>query len=117
MSIHVGIHPGWRLVSRSGVRKINILGVGGSHCFRYGLLKHVKVIHGTFILSSAIRRRPCSAVPASLRNQQSIASVNVSTELNGSMYTDRQKLHRHELVTGDASEEYSVFRVIRPNPH
>ena len=53
--------------------------------FRHGLLSHVKVIHGTFILSSTIRRHPCSAVLAGPRNQQSIAFVNVSPELNGSM--------------------------------
>jgi hypothetical protein len=69
---------------------------------------------GMFILSSTIRRRPCSAVLASLGNQQSIAFVNVSPELNGSMFTDRQKLRRHKLVTSDASEEYSFFRVILP---
>jgi hypothetical protein len=30
------------------------------------------------------------------------------------MFTDRQKLHQEGLVTSDSSEEYSVFRVIRP---
>jgi hypothetical protein len=55
-----------------------------------------------FILSSTIRQHPCNAVLASLRNQQSIAFVNLSPALNGSMFTDRQKLHQHELVTSDA---------------
>jgi hypothetical protein len=50
---------------------------------------------------------------ASLRNQQSIAFVNVSPELDGSMSTDRQKLHQHKLASSDASEE-SFFRAIRP---
>jgi hypothetical protein len=31
--------------------------------------------------------------------------VNVSPELNGSMFTDRQELHQHKLVSSDASEE------------
>jgi hypothetical protein len=112
-SVFIRIHPGWRLVSRSGVREINVSGVGGFPTFRHGLLSQVKVIHGTFILSSSIRRRPCSAVLASLRNQQSIAFVNVSPELDGSMFTDRQKLHQHKLASSDASEE-SFFRAIRP---
>ena len=89
-------------------------GCGGFPSLRHGLLSHVKVIHGTFILFSTIRRRPCSAVLASLRNEQSIAFVNVSPELNGSMFTDRQKLHQHKLASSDASEEYSFFKVIRP---
>ena len=96
------------------VRKVNIPGVGGSPSLRLGLLSHVKVIHGdvhSFFHDSAV---PVRAVLASLRNQQSIAFVNVSLELDGSMFTDRQKLHRHKLVTSDASEEYSFFRVIRP---
>jgi hypothetical protein len=101
------------LVSRSGVREINVSGVGGFPSLRHSLLNHVKVIHGTFILSSTIRRRPCSAVLASLRNQQRIALVNVCPELSGSMFTDRQKLHQHKLVTSDASEE-PFFGVIRP---
>jgi hypothetical protein len=69
---------------------------------------------GMFILFSTIRRHPCSAVLATLRNQQSIAFVNVSPELDGSMFTDRQKLHRHKLVTSDAAEEHSFFGAIRP---
>jgi len=105
------IHPGWRLVSRSGVRVINVSGVGGFPTFRHGLLRHVKIIHGRFILSSTIRRRWCSPVLASLGDQQSIAFL--SPELNGSMFTDRQKLHQDKLVTSDASEE-PFFRVIRP---
>jgi len=107
------IHPGWRLVSRSGVRVINVSGVGGFPTFRHGLLRHVKIIHGRFILSSTIRRRWCSPVLASLGNRQGIALVNVCPELSGSMFTDRQKLHQHKLVTSDASEE-PFFRVIRP---
>ena len=107
------IHPGWRLVSRSGAREINVSGVGGFPALQHCLLSYVRVIHGAFILSSTIRRRPCSAIPASLRNQQSIAFVNVPPELSGSMFTDRQKLHQDKLVTSDASEE-SFFRVIRP---
>jgi hypothetical protein len=103
------------LVSRSGVREINISSVGGFPTFRHGVLSHVKVIHGTFILSSTIRRRPCRATLASLRNQQSIAFVNVSQELNGSMFADRQKLHRDKLVTSAASEEYSYSQGNPPN--
>jgi hypothetical protein len=61
-----------------------------------------------------IRRRPCSAALASLRNQQRIALVNACPELSGSMFTDRQKLHQHKLVTRDAAEEDSFFRAIRP---
>jgi hypothetical protein len=53
-------------------------------------------------------------VLASLRNQQRIALVNVCPELSGSMFTDRQKLHQHKLVTSDAAEEHSFFRAIRP---
>jgi hypothetical protein len=101
------------LVSRSGVWEIKVSGIGGFPTFRHGVLSLVKVIHGTFIFSSTIRRRPCSATLASLRNQQSIAFVNVSEKLSGSMFTDRQKLHQHKLVTSDASEG-SFFRVIRP---
>src|SRR5271170_6758980 len=69
---------------------------------------------GRFILSSTIRRRPCTAVLASLRNQQSIAFLNVSPELKGSMFTDRQKLHPERLVTSDSSEE-SFFQSNSPN--
>jgi hypothetical protein len=61
------------LVSRFGVREINIPGVGGSE--------------------HRIRER--------------------APEINGSMFTDRQKLHQHKLVTSDASEEL-FFRVICP---
>jgi hypothetical protein len=66
-----------------------------------------------FILPPRFRQHPCNAVLASLRNQQSIAFVNVSPELDGSMFTDRQKLHQHKLASSDASEE-SFFRAIRP---
>jgi hypothetical protein len=64
-----------------------------------------------FILSSTIRWRRCSPVLARLGDQQSIAFL--SPKLDGSMFTDRQKLHQDKLVTSDASEE-SFFRVIRP---
>jgi hypothetical protein len=102
------------LVSRSGRREINVPGVGGFPSFRHGLLSHVKVIHGTFILSPMIRRRPCSTVLASLGNQQNIAFVNVSPELDGSMFTDPQKLHQRKLITNDASGVL-IFQGNSPN--
>jgi len=72
--------------------------------FRHGVLSHVKVIHGTFILSSTIPDAPCSAVPATLGNHPSIAFVNVFPG------TRRFDVHRSPEVTSGQTGHECCFR-------
>src|ERR1700683_4157559 len=59
---------------------------------------------GMFILSSTIRRHRCSAVLASLRNQQSIAFVKLSPG------TQRFDVHRSPEVTSAQTGHERCFR-------
>jgi hypothetical protein len=73
----------------------------------------VKVIHGdvhSFFHDSAVPVQRGSCRPEKSAEHR---IRERAPEINGSMFTDRQKLHQHKLVTSDASEE-SFFRVIRP---